>query len=617
VIARARASWRALTERHPRLPLACLLGLAAAVRLLHIVELVNVPTFDLPEAGDSILYDRLAQGAAEPVRAYFHSPLYQWFLTGLYSVFGRNLVAVRIVQAGLGTLAVALLYGGTRRLTRSRKLASVAAALYALLAPAVFYEQLLLVDAVLPALLAFALFMVAVYARRPGVMAAFVLGGAIGLAALGRGTALAWLPLTAVWMLSRRGRARLRGPVALALGAACVLAPVALRNHRVEGDRVLLTANDGLNLYIGNNARARGLYNLPEGLWFSPGDPMDDFRGERITRAAIGHTPRSSEMARFWRGRAIEFARQHPTRALELYMGKLRLLFANDDYPQLYSLRGYRELCPLLALLAPPGLITVPALCGAYLLLWRAGRLRQRRRGAALATLLALAYGGGLALFFVVDRYRVAWLLLLCPLAAYGATEVARRVRARRGLLRAAILAPALGAAIICFRPLPLHPDIGFQFLAFGNAALAQGSPQAASYWLSRAVLESPGDPRAHAHLGLALSQIGDPVTAAAQLDAAEVYWPSSGRIRNDRGLVLLAAGDPGGAEAAFRTAIAAEPALPEPYANLGELLLRQGRTAEATDALHSALLLAAPDARYRDGIHARLAAAEAAVNSR
>ena len=59
------------------------------------------PTFDAPEGGDSILYDRLAQGEPEPPRAYFHSPLYIWLLTGIYALFGRDLLIARVVHHGL------------------------------------------------------------------------------------------------------------------------------------------------------------------------------------------------------------------------------------------------------------------------------------------------------------------------------------------------------------------------------------------------------------------------------------------------------------------------------------------------------------------------------------
>ena len=68
------------------------------------------------------------------------------------------------------------------------------------------------------------------------------------------------------------------------MACALLVAPVTARNIAVEGDAVLISANAGLNLYIGNNDHARGSYNLPAGVWFEPGDPLDDFAGNRLGR---------------------------------------------------------------------------------------------------------------------------------------------------------------------------------------------------------------------------------------------------------------------------------------------------------------------------------------------
>src|SRR5580658_8979704 len=88
-----------------------LLTFAAALlpRLIFVFELrARSPTFDAPEGGDSILYDRLASGLAAPERAYFHSPLYILFLKAFYWTAGRNLFALRLAQHVLGALACGL-----------------------------------------------------------------------------------------------------------------------------------------------------------------------------------------------------------------------------------------------------------------------------------------------------------------------------------------------------------------------------------------------------------------------------------------------------------------------------------------------------------------------------
>src|SRR5271154_5313201 len=74
-------------------------GAALIPRLIFLFELrAKSPTFDAPEGGDSILYDRLPSRAPEPLRAYFHSPLYIAFLKAFYRTVGRDLFALRLAQ---------------------------------------------------------------------------------------------------------------------------------------------------------------------------------------------------------------------------------------------------------------------------------------------------------------------------------------------------------------------------------------------------------------------------------------------------------------------------------------------------------------------------------------
>src|SRR5262249_3878318 len=73
-------------------------------------------------------------------RPFWVDPLYAYFLAGLYAVFGRSLVVVRIVQAALGvwTCPLAGLLG--RRVSGSVALGTLPALLIAVFVPAVYYD---------------------------------------------------------------------------------------------------------------------------------------------------------------------------------------------------------------------------------------------------------------------------------------------------------------------------------------------------------------------------------------------------------------------------------------------------------------------------------------------
>ena len=174
--------------------------LALIPRGVQLVQLrAASPTFEAPEGGDSIFYDRVARGDEVQKRAYFHSPLYRWFVSGCYSVFGRDLLALRVVQGLLGALAAALVVLLARRLFTSELLAALAGALYAICAPLVFYEGQLLPAALLPALMVATALGVLSWAERRTALAGTLAGALLALCALTRPTALLWLPALLLW----------------------------------------------------------------------------------------------------------------------------------------------------------------------------------------------------------------------------------------------------------------------------------------------------------------------------------------------------------------------------------------------------------------------------------
>src|SRR5262249_17405128 len=158
---------------------------------------------------------------------------------------------------------------------------------------------------------------------------------------------LAWMPLLLVWAIAPR-RPRWRSGGALLLGAALVVAPVTLRNYAAEGDFVLITANGGLNLYIGNNEAANGAYVLPQGMAFRPGDAADDFEGRRVAEESEGRPLRSAEVSAWWSRRAMSFVRASPGRAAGLVLQKAKLLVSHAEYMQLHDYDVYREVAPIL-----------------------------------------------------------------------------------------------------------------------------------------------------------------------------------------------------------------------------------------------------------------------------
>src|SRR5437763_12865770 len=79
--------------------------LALSLRLIHVWQIGHSPFVDVL-LGDAHGYDewarRIAGGEWIGRDVFYQAPLYPYFLGGVYAVIGRNLMAVRVIQAIIG-----------------------------------------------------------------------------------------------------------------------------------------------------------------------------------------------------------------------------------------------------------------------------------------------------------------------------------------------------------------------------------------------------------------------------------------------------------------------------------------------------------------------------------
>src|SRR5262245_35762605 len=126
-------------------PALAIFLLALAVRLVYLWQIRPSPFFDVL-MGDARGYDqwarRIADGDWRGQGVFYQAPLYPYFLGLLYSITGRSLLLVRVIQALIGSASSVLLALAGRRLFSDRAgfIAGLGLALYA---PAVFLDGLL------------------------------------------------------------------------------------------------------------------------------------------------------------------------------------------------------------------------------------------------------------------------------------------------------------------------------------------------------------------------------------------------------------------------------------------------------------------------------------------
>lgn len=610
--------------------MAAVFALALGVRLLHVWEIRSAPFFTTL-LGDSKAYDawalRIAGGDWLGTEVFYQAPLYPYFLGALYTLAGRDLLTVRVVQAVIGSAACALLaLAGSRWF--SPRVGIAAGTGLALYAPIIFADALIQKTVLDVSLMCAALWLAGIAAERQADRRVWLaLGAAVGLLSLTRENSLAIIGAILAWLLLRRhaDRQRLAQAAIFLVGLAMVLAPVATRNAIVGGEFQLTTSQFGSNFYIGNHARADGSY---VSLRFGRGDPEYERQdATELAERALGRTLSPGEVSAYWTRRAIEYIRAQPADWGALMARKAALLANATEIIDTESQQTHAESSIVLTVLGPVahvGVLAPLALLGVCLT-W------ARRRELSLLYWMLGAYAVSVVLFFVVARYRyplVPFLMLLAAAAVVGA----RRFFRESGRARlATAVTMAAGFAVVCNWPL-VSADLMRAITEnnLGTALREAGRTDEAEAHYRRALEISPEYAAAHSNLG-ALLRVGgrlheatahygealrlqpDHPTARYNLanallaegraaDAAEQFRhalaqdPQSVEVHNNLGIALATAGRPEDAARLFRQALAIDPASAEAHVNLGKVLEELGAVDEALGHFRQAVAVRPDD---------------------
>lgn len=320
-------------------------------------------------------------------------PGYAIFLAGLRALFGRSLLAVRLVQALIATGAVWLVALLARELFGQAE-GLWAAAIAAVYPFFIIYSGLVLTETVSTALLLGGLWCLLAAVRQERWVPGALAGGLLGLAVLARASLLPGvLLLAAGWVILWRPRRRALGGAACMLAAfAVVLTPWVVRNWYVSGGHVVVTTSRaGASLYEALNPKADG-------------GPMLEVVNEVPRPAGLDEVERDQQLRRL----AVAFALEHPGRTAWLALVKL-----GRTWNPVPNAREFRS--PLLCVA-----VAVPYV--AVMLLAAVGLVGAWRRGdVALILLLPVVYHAILHMVFVGSlRYRAVVMPLVVVLAARG-----------------------------------------------------------------------------------------------------------------------------------------------------------------------------------------------------
>lgn len=625
--------------------LIAILLVAAGLRGLYLAELVRNPTFGDP-AVDAQYHDYWARGLAtgnwtppegcgDPLirtRPFLRPPGYPYFLAIIYRVIGPGYVGAAIVQMAMGVLSALVGFLFARRWFDDAT-ALVFAALLGVYWIFIYYEGELLEPVLLVLLGLLLIYALSTWAVGMTFAKGLLAGVLMGLFAVSRPNVLLFLGpvlLWAFWMVrrqdpgGRRGLGRAAG--GLVVGTALIVAPVAIRNYIVGRDLVLISANSGVNLWIGNNDRANGAFVAAPGL-----EDFDTcFSYPAIVRSVerrVGRPMRYSEVSAFFARQAWDWIRAHPMLELKL-LGYRTLLFWGPVEMHHNTVEAAERAN---SAVLRGTLLTFPI---AFSLFWigtamfvanlrRAGRAPQapgpdvgRQTGVVVLILLFLAsYFVSFLPFFVVAQYRAPVVPFLLLMAAYAVVRFARLAwavafpgtRSRSGdpsctgLARwAAFRLLLVWTSVLAIVTALASTDFSGHEVDFakwhydrGGSLLKRGRIDDAIREFDLAVRGSDCYPDAYAALGTALTRKGEFAKAVGAFQTALRMRPDSARIHVALGEALEGQRRIEDAVREYQTAIRCDPGYIAAYVNLGALLQDCGRLEEAIQAYQQAIRLA------------------------
>jgi len=401
---------------------------ALILRLYYLHVLGKTPFFGpLTSMVDDGVYNlrgrEIAAGdwLGSPSWLIYTTPLYPYFLGLIYRIFGYAIGAAHFIQTLLGALTPLLVYGLAKESFDSRRAPVLAGIISAVYIPFIFYENMLLGESLAIFLVLCGLYLLARAMKRAAgaLTPVFPAGFLLGLAALLRPNITVPVSFCALYLglflAFKRDRKFLGAAAAILLmaGLAAGISPMALKNYRLYGDFVPISAHGGVNLYMATNPEKGGGFRPSAGLGTGMKEIIDN--SILIAEKAKGRTLKPSEVSAYWTAMSFENVRSSPLGFLTLLSRRAAYFLNRYEYPDTINMLFVAEFIPFLKPCAfAYGAVAVLAICGIVFC------LRAWSAAAWLLAIFAFGYSFSVCVFGVVSRYRVPVVPIFIIFAAGG-----------------------------------------------------------------------------------------------------------------------------------------------------------------------------------------------------
>jgi 4-amino-4-deoxy-L-arabinose transferase-like glycosyltransferase len=322
----------------PKLALPLIMLTALGLRLLHIFSSVDNP-FLYALSPDELYYldfarDVLGGGWGLGPGLNFMDPLYGYLLGSVMWVTGDDLFLVRVLQAGVDTFSVYLIYRVGCELAAPRA-GLLAAAAYAICGTAIFYSGLLLKTTWVAS---FCLLWVLLLLRgeRRGLWFWLGIGAFVSLCVLLRSPLLLLAPASVAWIAWRDWQEKRRLSLkllAFGAGLMLVMSLSALRQQEITDQWQWLPSNGGINLYQVYNPQYAATGRVMPDFVLSLNPREMQFYFVREAERRTGRPMSLSETNAYFSAAALEHMRENPGAVVKHLMGNLVSFFGGYEPP--------------------------------------------------------------------------------------------------------------------------------------------------------------------------------------------------------------------------------------------------------------------------------------------
>jgi len=492
-----------------------LLCLALTIRIVYVYQLKGSYFFAPFKGGfDDYIFDSWAMEIlkgnwlGDSVIYIYRMPLYVYFLSFVYYLFGHSYLAVYILQSIIGALTCLIVYR-IGSIYFSPAAGFIAGLLTAFYGPFLYYTGMLVGETLGIFLTCLSFLFLLLFQKKSKYASLFIAGILMGLSMLARGNMLIVLPFIIFWLiliLRKEKMIKLVVSIVITLiGVLIAITPIMIRNYVIEKDVVPITALGGLNIYIGNAYGSDGKYHIVPKIGNSAENMVRD--SIRVAEEEVGRKLKPSEVSNFWLRETIKSIKEHGVGYLFPLLFKKLVFFWNSyELPDIWDYYFIRNYIPVLNLpFINFSILSALASIGVYFS-W------PRRKDLSLLFTIVFGYMISLIAVFIISRYRAQVVPFLSVPAGFAIVSF---FNLKRIGFKKVVYAFAIGLLVFIFCNLPVA-KVSFEtsYNSLGVLMKREGRFEDAIALYNKAIEIAPAYPSPYYNLGILYRDIGRPEEA-------------------------------------------------------------------------------------------------------